>query len=230
MYFTKSLITLLASTALTTFVTSSPIDSKTVATRNEEGAKLVARFPNFDQQVHGSAAAWAALTSYCGQGSSKRDLESRSPAPAGGPWQEVSMGDSQSYAGIPLGLWTQGLLSCIGIGVTGNGGANRALGHFTSDSSSKEAQWDKFSGLVSGWTGVQCYMSKPDRSTNTASIMTNEALDLMDNVSAQLLARLNSLGPTKIVLRSMANTDGDTDNTMSIDGQNNVLINGAAPP
>ena len=219
MHFTKGLLTLLASTTLTTLVTSTPIDA----------AKLEARFQNFDDQVKGSSDAWAALTQYCGGGSSKRDLEARAPAPPGGPWNEVQMGDSQSMAGIPIGLWTQGLLSCIGFGVTADGG-NRALGHFSSDESSKEAQWDKFSGLVNGWTGIQGYVSKPDRSTNTASIMTNEALDLMDQVTAQLIARMNSLGPTKIVLRSMALGSGDTDNTMSIDGQNNVLINGNPPP
>lgn len=227
MYFTKSLLTLLASTTLTTLVTSTPIDSKTVAARNGEGAKLVARFPNFDQQVQGSAAAWQALTTYCGGGSSKRDLESRAPQPPGGPWIQVAMGDSQQMD-IPVGLWTQSLLSCIGFGVTADQG--RVLGHFTSDEFSKEAQWDKFSKYVSGWTNVQGFVSKPDRSTNTASIMTDEALDLMDNVSGQLIARMGDLGPTKVVLRSMAPGSGDTDNTMSIDNQNNVLINGNTPP
>ena len=229
MYFTKGLLTLLASTTLATLVTSTPIDTKTVAARNEDAAKLVARFPNLDQQVKGSAAAWAALSQYCGSGgSSKRDLEARAPQPPGGPWQEVKMGDSQSMT-YPIGLWTQGLLSCIGIGVTADGG-KRALGHFTAEVSGKEAQWEKFSGLVDGWTGVQGYVSKPDRSTNTASIMNDEALDLMDQLSAQLIARMNSLGPTKIVLRSMPLGTSDTDNTMSIDGQNNVLINGNPPP
>ena len=226
MYFTKSLLTLLASTTLTTLVTSTPIDSKTVAARNEEGAKLVARFPNFDQQVQGSAAAWQALTTYCGSGgSSKRDLESRATPPAG-PFNEITPGDSDSQT-YPIGLWTQGLLSCIGIGVTADQG--RALGHFTSDESSKEAQWDKFAGLVSGWTNIQGFVSQPDRSTNTSPIMNNEALDLMDRVSAALIGRMGSLGPTKPVLRSMAPGTSNTDNTMSIDGQNNVLINGAPP-
>ncbi|CAF9937638.1 hypothetical protein IMSHALPRED_000487 [Imshaugia aleurites] len=226
MYFTKSLLTLLASTTLTTLVTSTPIDSKTVAARNEEGAKLVARFPNFDQQVQGSAAAWQALTTYCGSGgSSKRDIESRATPPEGN-FNEVTMGDSQSLT-YPIRLWTQNLLSCIGIGVTADQG--RALGHFTSDESSKEAQWDKFSGLVSGWTNIQGFVSQPDRSTNTSPIMTTEALDLMDRVSAALIARVGSLGPTRPVLRSMA-PGTNTDNTMSIDGQNNVLINGNPPP
>ena len=228
MYFTKGLLTLLASTTLTTLVTSTPIDSKTVAARDAEAAKLAPRFQNFDDQVKGSADAWAALTSYCGGGSSKRDLEARAPAPPGGPWNEVKMGDSQSFAGIPIGLWTQNLKSCIGFGITADGG-NRALGHFTSDESSKESQWEKFSGLVSGWNNIQGYVSKPDRSTNVDSIMTDDALDLMDKVTAQLIARMNSLGPTRITLRSMALGSGDTDNTMSIDGQNNVLINGNAP-
>ncbi|MDI1491556.1 MAG: hypothetical protein OHK93_002765 [Ramalina farinacea] len=228
MYFTKGLLTLLASTTLTTLVTSTPIDSKAIAARDAEAAKLAPRFQNFDDQVKGSADAWAALTQYCGGGSSKRDLEARAPQPPGGPWNEVKMGDSQAFAGIPIGLWTQNLKSCIGFGITADGG-NHALGHFTSDESSKESQWDKFSGLVNGWTNIQGYVSKPDRSTNVDSIMTDEALDLMDKVTAQLIARMNSLGHTRITLRSMAPGSGDTDNTMSIDGQNNVLINGNAP-
>lgn len=229
MFFTKSLIAILASTSLTSLVTSTPIDTNTVAARNEEAAKLVARFPNFDQEIHGSAAAWAALTAYCGGSSSKRSLEARAPAPPGGPWIEVAMGDSQSMVGVPIGLWTQSLLSCIGFGATADGG-NRALGHFTSDELSKESQWQKFSGLVNGWTNTQFYVSQPDRNTNTASIMTPEALDLMDRVAVALVARVQSLGPTKIVHRSMAPPTSDTDNTMSIDPNNNVLINGAAPP
>ena len=230
MYFNKGLLAVLASTTLTTLVTSTPIDSNAVAARNDDAAKLVARFPNFDQQVKGSDAAWAALTAYCSSTSSKRDLEARAPAPPGGPWNEVAMGDSQSMAGIPIGLWTQNLKSCIGFGITANNGANRALGHFTSDASSKESQWDKFSGKVNGWTGIQGFVSKPDRSTNTSPTMNNEALDLMDQVAAQLIARMGALGPVKTVLRSMSPGSGDTDNTMSIDGQNNVLINGNAPP
>ena len=227
MYFTKSLLALLASTTLTTLVTSSPIDTKSVAARNEEGARLVARFPNFDDHVKGSPAAWKALTTYCGGGSSKRDLEERANPPAG-VFNEVKMGDSQSMT-FPIGLWTQGLLSCIGFGITADQG--RALGHFSSDETSKEAQWSKFAGLVSGWTNMRAYISKPDRDTNTASIMTDEALDLMDRVADELKVRVDSLvtGAATVVKRSMAPGGGDTDNTMSIDGQNNVLINGAAP-
>ena len=228
MYFTKSLLTLLASTTHLTLVTSTPIDSKTVAARNEEGAKLVARFPDFDKQVKGSDAAWQALTTYCGSGSSKRDLEIRASAPPG-PFLEVKMGDSQQMT-FPIGLWTQNLKSCIGFGVTATEG--RVLGHFTSDEYSKESQWTRFSGFVNGWTNVRGYMSKPDRNTNTDPIMTDEALDLMDRVADQLKARLDSIvqGSTNVVTRSMVLGTGDTDNTMSIDGQNNVLINGNPPP
>ena len=131
---------------------------------------------------------------------------------------------------FPVGLWTQNLKSCIGFGVTATEG--RVLGHFTSDEFSKESQWTKFSGFVNGWTNVRGYMSKPDRNTNTASIMTDEALDLMDRVADELKARLDSIvqGPTNVVTRSMMPGTGDTDNTMSIDGQNNVLINGNPPP
>ena len=228
MYITKSLLTLLASTTLTTLVTSTPIDSTTVAARNEEGAKLVARFPNFDEQVKGSPAAWAALAAYCGSAPSKRDLETRAPKPPG-PFMEVKMGDSQQMT-FPVGLWTQGLLSCIGFGVTANEG--RVLGHFSSDETTKEAQWTKFKGLVAGWTNVQGYVSKPDRNTNPPnSGMTDEALDLMDRVADELKVRLDSIvqGGATVVTRSMALSSGDTDNTMSIDGQNNVLINGATP-
>ena len=228
MHFTKSLLAILASTALTTIVSASPIDSSTVAARNEEGgSKLAARFPDFDQVVHGSPAAWQALTNYCGGGSSKRDLETRATAPAG-PFNEVAMGDSQQMT-FPIGLWTQSLKSCIGFGVTANEG--RVLGHFTSDETTKEAQWDKFSGFVSGWTNVQGYMSKPDRNTNTDPMMNDEALDLMDRVADELKVRLDSLvqGAATVVTRSMVLGGGDTDNTMSIDGQNNVLINGAPP-
>ena len=124
MYFTKSLLTLLASTTLLTLVTSTPIDSKTVAARKEEGTKLVARFPDFDKQVHGSDAAWQALTTYCRSGSSKQDLEVRASAPPR-PFTEVQMGDSQQMT-FPTGLWTQNLKSCIGFGVTATEG--RVLG------------------------------------------------------------------------------------------------------
>ena len=227
MYFTKSLLALLASTTLTTLVTSTPIDSKPVAARNEEGAKLAARFPNFDKVVHGSDAAWSALTTYCSGGSSKRDLETRATAPPGA-FNEVAMGDSQQMT-YPIGLWTQGLLSCIGFGVTADQG--RVLGHFTSGEDNKEAQWEKFSGYVSGWTNVRGYMSKPDRNTNTAAIMNDEALDLMDRVADELKARLDSIvqGGATVVTRSMTLGTGNTDNTMSIDGSNNVLINGNPP-
>ena len=100
------------------------------------------------------------------------------------------------------------------------------------DESTKESQWTKFAGFVDGWTNVRGYMSKPDRNTNTASIMTDEALDLMERVADELKARLDSIvqGPTNVVSRRMMLGTGDADNTMSIDGQNNVLINGASPP
>ena len=62
--------------------------------------------------------------------------------------------------------------------------------------------------------------------------MADEALDLMDRVADALKARLDNIvqGGTNVVTRGMMLGTGDADNTMSIDGQNNVLINGNPPP
>lgn len=50
-YFTKMPPRATASTTLLTLVISTPIDSKTVAARNEQSANLVALFAIFDKQV-----------------------------------------------------------------------------------------------------------------------------------------------------------------------------------
>lgn len=240
MHFSNTLITFLLSTALTNFVTSSPIDSKAVVSRDEGletsspvESKLNRRFQNLDDDVDASDDTWKILESICGGSATKRSLEAR--APPGGPWEEVAMGDSKSY-NLPIGLWTQNLKSCIGMGITATekkGGAQvRVLGHFTTDRMSKESQWEKFSGLVDkdNLENRKGFMSVPDRENDVPSIMNEDALKALEEIEDELTKRLDSLvdgDPAKTV-RPMKPGSGADANTMSIAGANNeVKINGA---
>ncbi len=240
MHFYKTLTTFLVSAALTKFVTSSPIDSKAVVSRDEDlntpspvDSKLVRRFQNLDDDVQASDDTWRILESLCSGSATKRGLEAR--APPGSPWDEVLMGGSKSYE-VPIGLWTQKLRSCIGMGVTAtkkDGGAQvRVLGHFTTDHLSKESQWQKFLGLVDKdkWENRKGFMSVPDLENDVPSIMNKDTLKASKEIEDELTKRLDSLvdgDPVKTV-RSMKDGTGPNDNTMSIAGANNeVKINGA---
>lgn len=240
MHFSKTFATLLLSTALSTLVASSPIASTTLVERSADptpeddvnitDSKLVRRFQNLDDDVDADPEVWDKLEAFCG-GKSKRSLVAR--APAGGPWNEVPMGDSQKMDGIPIGLWTQKLRSCMGMGVTatnGQGQQVRVLGHFTTDRSSKESQWQKFSGLVNeDWEDRKGFMSIPDTENNVPSMVNDEdSLKAINEIIDELKKRLDSLvdGDPATVTRPMGDGTGPDANTMSIDGSNAVKVNG----
>jgi hypothetical protein len=224
MRFISALSTLLLGASLTTSVVAAPtsIDSH-----------LERRFQNLDDDMKADKATWEAFAKHCGGGSSKRGLDKRAS-------MDVKMGES-NMMDFPIGLSTGGLLSCIGVVITGqkeNGQSFRVLGHFVAAESAMESQWQKFksdyekAGKVDKDT-THGYMSVPDYDKkyegNAQGFYGNkdnkekDRIKLSKEFEDELKKRVDSLvngNPGRFT------RDVDVVATMEVNESNQVRVNG----
>lgn len=144
---------LLLGASLTTSVLAAPKPIETYLER---------RLQSLDDDVKAEDATWEAFAAACGGGSSRRDLRKRS--------NNVMMGESDKMELYPIGLKTTGLLSCVGMVITGNkkdGIPFQILGHVAGSKGTIESQWQKFKGFYEGMgdtdkDSTAGYLSVPD--------------------------------------------------------------------
>jgi len=224
MRFTQTLTTLLLGATFTSLVAASPVNKT-----------LVRRDQNLDDDIEADDETWARYTAWCGSTVSKRGLETRANKPS---WihNEVAMGNAAEMSGIPIGLWTQGLVTCLGVGAIGTkkeGGATyRALAHFTADKFSKESQWTRFKSMVenANLENVRTFLSVPDRENGVPDGWTDADKELAEEIESELKDRMDSLadGDAVKVVRQMkpAQERQGEAGSMGIDPSNVVYIEG----
>ncbi|KAF2232777.1 hypothetical protein EV356DRAFT_504763 [Viridothelium virens] len=190
-------------------------------------------------QIKASNGTWDKMASLCYGGQSKRNLEVRIPewppiTPAG--FTQVRMGESKGEKG-PLGLWTFGLFTCLGLGVTGipknHTGNSRFLMHFmVSEGKKEDDQWNPFHKLVkdASLENMKGWMSIPDLSQQLPvgwSDLEAGYVDLVIKRMVQKMTELTGKAP-KTVARPMALVVKHQlpHGTMQIDRNNEVEMDG----
>ncbi|KAL9091307.1 MAG: hypothetical protein Q9165_004941 [Trypethelium subeluteriae] len=223
----KRLITLLVTAALTTFTFAAVHVSST--TYPDKGLP----------HIKTSNATWDKTASLYYGGQSKHDLEVRTPkrlpsAPPG--FTRVPMGKSKGE-NSPRGLWTFGLYTCFGIGVTGtpknHTEKSRFLMHYMISRGEKARdQWDTFQQLVEDarLQDIKGWLSIPDLSQQLPTGWSQKDTELMDLVIKEMVQKVTDLigKAPKTVLRPMAMVEKDQFpyGIMQIDQNNSVEIDG----
>ena len=226
MHFTKTLTTFLVSAALTNFASAYAVDSSLVARVGIPFSKITANKATIDKSIQ-----------YCKKGRSKRDLDSRAPWPPSVPggFTAVTMGTHKGEKD-PLGLWTYGLVTCIGVGVTGtpkdSKSDSRFLMHFMATHSSVDSQLKPFADAIksAGLTNMEGWLSLPDSTNKTPSDWTKDDKELADEMAEGITDALKYITgkDPKIVTRPMgpAVAHEAPHGFMQIDNKNNVDIEG----
>lgn len=163
-------------------------------------APLVAGTGPF-KNIKATKTAWDHVKTACPKGK-KRALESRA-VPAGFLGVEVFQGQHDSHGTIPLGLYTEGLVTCFGIVIKGTAPASnpnadtRWLLHMQATSSAGD--WAPFEAKVANakLTDMTGYMSLPSPAAVGTKIgpltWTKEDQDLVNKMIDQMKAAVQTL-------------------------------------
>lgn len=217
MRFAKTLATLLVGATFAVTVAAGPVDS----------TKLVRR-ENLDDDVEADDDVWERYAAACGNTNAKRsNIYPRADPPPG--HTRVEMTKSEIWDGIPLGLWSEGFVSCIGLVVTGKKKGSdqtaRVLGHFVAAKSTLESQWSDFKGKVEGANleNIKGWLSLPHLDEGTVETWDKDMRELGEEIESELKDRMDKLvdeDAMKVVRHMVPST------TMSVDKDNNVFVNG----
>ncbi|ORY13605.1 hypothetical protein BCR34DRAFT_599777 [Clohesyomyces aquaticus] len=215
MRFFQNLSTLLLGAALAGSVVAVPKPT-------EVDNPLVRRFQNLEEDIKADHETWVKYEA-AAHATSKRSLSKRLDG------TEVAMGESKSW-NFPIGLWTQGLVPCIGLAVVDNKKGNpgtlvRVLGHFTASEFNKENQWQVFKGLVDAedMENKRGFMSVPDLNEGLVEGFDDKMKKVGKEIEDELKDRMDSIveGNAHVTRRHMIPAT-----TMNIDKDNNVFVNG----
>ena len=133
-----------------------------------------------------------------------------------------------------LGLYTEGLVTCIGVVVTGDPPANqfrdtRFMAHLAGSSWMMESQWTAFSSSVeqAALTNKRGWISLPDTSNMDPALKTNteEAINL---IWGKLSTLIN--GTPQHAYHPINMPQTLPDGSMQVDKQNQVSMGGVAFP
>ncbi|PYI09230.1 hypothetical protein BO78DRAFT_416023 [Aspergillus sclerotiicarbonarius CBS 121057] len=201
-------------------------------------------------KIKASKATWEKAAKLCKSGWSKRSegeewdddstghlfdkrTETWPPKPPAG-FAKVDIHEEKGEKYV--GLWTFGLVTCMGVGVTGtqtdSHKDSRVMMHLVSEPTSMEGQWGSFQKLVkeSGMTNMEGWMSIPDTSQELPANWDEDDKELNENVAEAIEGALHQLigKAPKIVKRPMAPAIAHQlpHGTMQIDRHNNVEIDG----
>jgi hypothetical protein len=229
MHFTKTLAAFVAVAAFTTSTIAAPVKAAPAKGAAKASGPLVAGTGIF-AKVKATKEAWAKASQLCAGGKkAKRDfddddyLEART-APSG--YTNVEMGKSDAYGAIPLGLWTEGLVTCFGVAVVGTGSKDtRFLLHSTA--SSTPIGWDDFEKKVKGaaLTNAQAWISTPSTTSSLPAGFTAEDKALNEAMALAVEEKLKTLvgKAPKVVKHTMVPAS-----TMQIAPDGKVSVNGHA--
>ncbi|PWY81713.1 hypothetical protein BO94DRAFT_601737 [Aspergillus sclerotioniger CBS 115572] len=249
MLFGKTLITLLVSATITAI--AAPVDTTTTITnpfnaladrtsKSHTTTSNTGTSSNPFANIKASTSTWERAAKLCKEGYSKRDLDlhvrtNSWPPETPSGFNKVDMGEIKG-ALAPKGLWTYGLVTCIGLGVTGTQKDAtkdaRILMHLPSTKKSLEERWGDLLKLVeeAGMTDMEGWMSIPDTENQVPSGWSADLKELTEEVAEAAEWGLKQvIGKTpKVVKRPMALAIAHTlpHGTMQIDKENKVEIDG----
>ena len=192
--------------------------------------------------IHEPSKVWKHYAAFCPPVSTiKRDLEERAPKLPPGHTQ-VTQGKSAAYNDLPIGLWTEHLITCIGVGLIGKtkeGNKDvRVLGHFQASEGFLKSEWDAFEKLVDDAKldkdSTKGFLSIPDLHNQLPTVpfaWTDDDAKLGKKIADKLEEKLNGKvkGKAKVVTRPMLPAQqgtSDTAGTMSINPDNICYIEG----
>ena len=140
----------------------------------------------------------------------------------------------QSMGAIPINLYTERLVTCIGIGITGDGSKdNRFLLHVSATDFSVDGRLPALENGVrsAGLKNMQAYISAPD-GCNADWDLEPEVKRQNDNVVESVRRKLRALTNTepKVFDRPMHRHPVAPQGTMEIDAEKNVFVEGHAFP
>ena len=241
MHFNQAFASLLLSSALTSLVASAPVDVGAEVSTPEVSAHV--RRDNDAFGINAKDATWDKYGKFCSGGStSKRDLEKRAPNAPISPAVEVTQGQKNQYIGIPLGLWTWRLVTCIGvvvIGKTKDGQDARFLAHLQAARGFIESEWDAFEKSVKDANldhdTAKGFISFPDLSSQLPvknGGWDKDLADLASKVEDHVRDKMDHIvdGNPTVVHRFMKPVEDDVNDIngiMSVDGNNKVVIAGS---
>lgn len=136
----------------------------------------------------------------------------------------------QSMGGIPINLYTKRLVTCIGIGITGDGHKDtRFLLHVSASRSMVDAQWPNLEDGVKGadLKNMQTYIGAPD-GCNADWDLEPEVKTQNDNIVEYVKSKLHALTNTdpRVFDRPMHLHPREPQGTMEIDAEKNVFVDG----
>lgn len=240
MLLTKNLAALLLGVAATFSPLASAVPTTVNETDIEYSSTLVARATKFSS-LKGSSASWAKLAQFCAQGKKKRDIPLDPRAPSWPPatpkgFTAVPQGTSSASFASGPGLWTYGLVTCLGVVVVGTPPSAiaepRHMLHMESSSLVMDAQWETFEKRVKGakLTKMKGYMSVPDTAKNTPATWDADMKQLTDAIIKEATSRLVALTGGAVVKKerpmSRALAHETPYGTMWVDDHNDVYIEG----
>ena len=136
----------------------------------------------------------------------------------------------------PLGLWTYGLVTCIGVGVTGtpkdHNHDSRFLLHFLASPATVKSQLNPFAADIkaAGLTNMEGWLSIPDTFSQTPANWNADNKKLADKMAEGIKGALTHIvgKAPKIVTHPMAPTVAHTlpHSTMQINKHNIIEIEG----
>ena len=158
---------------------------------------------------------------------SKRQLLARNNPPRIEALQDKKY---KSMSAIPINLYTQGLVTCIGVGITGGGSKDtRFLLHVSASRSSIDGLWPELENGVrsAGLKNMQTYISAPD-GCNTDWDLELEVKTHNDNMVKYVKSKLHALTNTEpnVFDRPMHLHPDEPQGTMEIDAEKNVFVEG----
>ncbi|KAL8960672.1 MAG: hypothetical protein Q9193_002663 [Seirophora villosa] len=235
MHFAVSFTTLLASITLLSTVASSPINSKPSRRGLFDDDDEIDDDDLEDLSVDGEEVE--SLSDLCSENADKlkRHLETRATLPPG--HLKVEVGESNALGTLPLGLWTDYLVTCTGVVVigtkSGGGGTGRALAHIAGTKANLGGEWDTFKDKVNKMklSNTKGFMSSPLLSGNLPDGWKDDLTDNVKATTADIKERLEKLvDDSNIVQRFHRMKDsrerkGDN-GVMSVNAQNVVYIDG----
>ena len=261
MLFTKNIAALLLGAAATLSSLAGAVPTAINVTDFGHPSTLMTRATKFSS-LKGSAATWSKLSQLCAQGKKKRDfplgMSTSLPDTPRPPFGQANMvpdervvtwppdtpkgftyvpqGKSNAAFSSGNGLWTYGLVTCLGISVVGTPPSAiaepRHLLHMESTQLVMDAQWDTFEKRVKGakLTAMRGYMSVPDTTRNLPSTWDAGMTQLTNDIIAEARTRLTTLTgavPTvKVRPMSRALAHETPYGTMWVDNRNEVYIEG----
>ncbi|KAI0597524.1 hypothetical protein F4775DRAFT_559544 [Biscogniauxia sp. FL1348] len=252
MRFTNTIASLLAVAGFSGVALAAPASGSSLEVRDNSPSQgdssLLARDDDSDSDSDGNGPfskldidddVWEALGKYCKEGAgahvdTKRDLFVRATKPDG--FDEIKPGNFDGkFKIVPGGFWTDFLVSCHGIVVTGDASnavaKNRFLGHSFATAAALDDMWTNMKKEIdaAGLSNIKAYLSVPDLSQDLPASWDDDLTEGAKLVEETMTKNLKALtGSVVVKTHKMKESSERTSNegTMQVDADLKVKING----